>query len=178
MARRPACMAVRQPCRASPRPSGRCSPWRLVRSRPAPWRPCTSGLTLRRGCAPSPVLRRRRGAGPSASPGRNAARLRALHGCLAIPRPRLPAMHNRLPGYQKSFASRDGCYRLIGCEACRRGTLRRSTRARPTGHSCSTSTRLPRSRSTRRRCSAGTCRRSWFAGATGCPGEPGRRRCS
>jgi hypothetical protein len=31
-----------------------------------------------------------------------------------------PHCDNRLPGYQKAFASRDGCYRLIGCEACRR----------------------------------------------------------
>lgn len=31
-----------------------------------------------------------------------------------------PHCDNRLPGYQKSFASPDGRYRLIGCDACRR----------------------------------------------------------
>jgi hypothetical protein len=31
-----------------------------------------------------------------------------------------PHCDNRLPGYQTSYASRDGRYRLIGCDACRR----------------------------------------------------------
>ena len=41
-------------------------------------------------------------------------------GVWPFPEHACPHCDNRLPGYQKSFASRDGCYRLVGCEACRR----------------------------------------------------------
>ena len=43
--------------------------------------------------------------------------------CTAVwpfPEHACPHCNNRLPGYQTSYASRDGCYRLIGCDACRR----------------------------------------------------------
>jgi ribosomal protein S27AE len=43
--------------------------------------------------------------------------------CTAVwpfPEHACPHCDNRLPGYQTSYASRDGCYRLIGCDACRR----------------------------------------------------------
>jgi hypothetical protein len=43
--------------------------------------------------------------------------------CTAVwpfPEHACPHCDNRLPGYQTSYASRDGRYRLIGCDACRR----------------------------------------------------------
>ena len=43
--------------------------------------------------------------------------------CTAVwpfPEHACPHCDNRLPCYQTSYASRDGCYRLIGCDACRR----------------------------------------------------------
>ena len=41
-------------------------------------------------------------------------------GVWPFPEHACPHCDNRLPGYQTSFASRDGRYRLIGCDACRR----------------------------------------------------------
>lgn len=41
-------------------------------------------------------------------------------GVWPFPEHACPHCDNRLPGYQTSYASRDGRYRLIGCDACRR----------------------------------------------------------
>lgn len=41
-------------------------------------------------------------------------------GVWPFPEHACPHCDNRLPGYQTSYASRDGLYRLIGCDACRR----------------------------------------------------------
>jgi FdhE protein len=41
-------------------------------------------------------------------------------GVWPFPEHACPHCNNRLPGYQTSYASRDGRYRLIGCDACRR----------------------------------------------------------
>jgi ribosomal protein S27AE len=41
-------------------------------------------------------------------------------GVWPFPEHACPHCDNRLPGYQRSYASRDGRYRLIGCDACRR----------------------------------------------------------
>jgi formate dehydrogenase maturation protein FdhE len=41
-------------------------------------------------------------------------------GVWPFPEHACPHCNNRVPGYQTSYASRDGRYRLIGCDACRR----------------------------------------------------------
>jgi FdhE protein len=41
-------------------------------------------------------------------------------GVWPFPEHACPHCDNRLPGYQTSFTSRDGRYRLVGCDACRR----------------------------------------------------------
>jgi hypothetical protein len=41
-------------------------------------------------------------------------------GVWPFPEHACPHCDNRLPGYQTSYASRDGQYRLVGCDACRR----------------------------------------------------------